>query len=340
MMAGELRCKVPVGLVPALHDAGVTPAAVLAAAGLPSGLLDIPGRQLSVADYFALWNGIRRASGDPSIGIVLATSVKPDLTEPLFLAVLSARDGAGAIEVVSAYKRILTPQTLVVRTDQRAQEVVVTYAWPETDLDPPRALVDAELAFIVEMLRRGTRNKRLAPRAVHLRAAALEPGAEHASFFGCPPRLRARHDALVFHAEDIARPFSTHNPQMLDALLPYLQANAPALRTSAIARVRSVIAERLRGQRPTLRLVSQELAMSNRALQRLLSEHDTSFRQILDEVRNQHAQGYLASTSFTDGEVGFLLGFENPNSFYRAFRAWNGKPPSAFRRRSRAGERA
>ena len=77
--------------------------------------------------------------------------------------------------------------------------------------------------------------------------------------------------------------------------------------------------------------------MSGRALQRLLSEHGTSFRQQLDDVRNQHALGYLSSTSFTDGEVGFLLGFEDPNSFYRAFRAWNGKSPSAFRRRSRAG---
>jgi AraC-like DNA-binding protein len=196
------------------------------------------------------------------------------------------------------------------------------------------------LAFIVEMCRRGTRDRHLRPRTVRMRVPALDPGSEHAAFFGCPLQVGARYDEIVFDAEDFARPFSTHNPQMLDALLPYVQAEAAHARGSAIGRVRSVIAERLRGQRPTLGRVSKDLAMSGRALQRLLSEHGTTFRQELDQVRNQHAQGYLASTSFTDGEVGFLLGFEDPSSFYRAFRAWNGKSPNAFRRQSRSADRA
>lgn len=332
-MAAESGCKVPVGLVPALHDAGLSHVEVLAAAGLPSGLLDVPGQRVSVADYFALWSAIRTTSGDPSIGIVIASSVKPDLTEPLFLAVLSASDVASAIEVVSAYKRILTPQSVEVRSDEAAGEVVVSYAWHDAEHEPPQVLVDAELAFIVEMCRRGTRNRDLSPRAVRVRATALEAGAEHARYFGCPLELHAEHDAIVFAAQDFAKRFSTHNPQMLDVLLPYLKAHTPAPPRSAVARVRSVIADRLRGQRPTLHVVGKELAMSGRALQRVLSEHGTSFRQLLDEVRNQHAQGYLSATSFSDGEVAFLLGFEDPNSFYRAFRAWNGKSPSEFRQR-------
>jgi len=332
-------CKVPTGLVPALHEAGVSLADVLAAAGLPSGLLDMPGQRVSVSDYFAFWNGIRAASGDPSIGLFLATSVKPDLTEPFFLAVLSASDGAAALQIVSAYKRILTPQVLEISSNDRAGEVVVTYDWPEADDDPPQVLIDAELAFIVEMCRRGTRNRHLAPRGVHLRRAALEAGADHAAFFACPLRLRARHDAIVFAAEDVATRFSTHNPQMLDVLLPYLKANTPASTRSAVSRVRSAIAERLRGRRPTLQAVSKQLAMSGRVVQRILSENGTSFRQLLDEVRNQHAQGYLAATAFTDSEVAFLLGFEDPNSFYRAFRAWNGKSPSEFRQRPKTARR-
>ena len=77
--------------------------------------------------------------------------------------------------------------------------------------------------------------------------------------------------------------------------------------------------------------------MSTRAMQRLLRDNGTSFRQLLDEVRNEHARGYLTSTSFSDGEVSFLLGFEDPNSFYRAFRAWNGMSPNEFRRTAHTG---
>jgi AraC-like DNA-binding protein len=53
---------------------------------------------------------------------------------------------------------------------------------------------------------------------------------------------------------------------------------------------------------------ARDLAMSTRAMQRLLRDQGTSFRQLLDEVRNEHARGYLSSTAFSDGEVSFLLG--------------------------------
>jgi hypothetical protein len=38
-------------------------------------------------------------------------------------------------------------------------------------------------------------------------------------------------------------------------------------------------------------------------MQRLLKDSGTSFRRLLDEVRNEHARGYLGSTTFSDGEV-------------------------------------
>ncbi|MFL5804347.1 MAG: helix-turn-helix domain-containing protein [Roseiflexaceae bacterium] len=45
----------------------------------------------------------------------------------------------------------------------------------------------------------------------------------------------------------------------------------------------------------------------------------------------------MSATSFSDNEFAFLLGFENPSSFYRAFRSWNDVPPGEFRRRPVAG---
>ena len=71
--------------------------------------------------------------------------------------------------------------------------------------------------------------------------------------------------------------------------------------------------------------------MSPRALQRALKDNGTPYRQLVDQVRNDQAHAYLRSTSFSDGEIAFLLGFEDPNSFYRAFRTWNGMSPRQFR---------
>jgi AraC-like DNA-binding protein len=328
-----LPCKIPVGLVAALSDAGVSHHQVLFNAQLAPTLLDQPGPRVSVADYYALWQAIGTVSRDPNIGIKLAQSVRAELTEPLFLAVLSAADIASALGVVCAYKRQLSPDNVTLVRDDAAREVRFVWRCPPTPA-LPQVLVDAELAFIVEVCRRCTGAGDFRPRALHLCATALDPRAEHAAFFGCPLYLGADDNVIVFAAPDLERPFVTSNPQMLKALLPYLDVSTPPVATSSVARVRLVIAERLRGQRPTARTVARELAMSTRAMQRLLQDEGTSFRQVLDEVRNDHARNYLTSTSFSDHEVSFLLGFADPNSFYRAFRSWNGMSPSDFRGRS------
>jgi AraC-like DNA-binding protein len=336
-MAAGAGCKIPVGLVAAMQEAGVSPAHVLATARLPSRLLDVPGRYVPPSEYFALWRAIREVSGNPNIGLVLATAVKPELTEPLFLAILSAVDLAHAIGVVSRFKRLLEPEDLIVVEDRTSKRLVATYDWPESEEIVPQALVDAEFAFLVAIGRRGTGDPDVSPCEISMSAQELEPGARHADFFRCTITLGASRNAVAFPIDDVQRPFATHNPQLLTALLPYLQANTPPSPTSTVARVRALIAERVRGQRPDADAVARELAMSTRALQRMLKDHGTSFRQLLDEVRNEHARGYLSSTAFSDGEVSFLLGFEDPNSFYRAFRCWNGMSPREFRQQTVAG---
>jgi AraC-like DNA-binding protein len=310
---------------------GVPVADVLALAGLPVRLLDVAGARLAPARYFALWRGIRAASGDPHIGIALARAVRADHTEPLFLAVFSSATVGDALRAIAAYKRILSPEDVVLSVDADRQEVMVRYVWPAGDGGPPPVLVDAELAFPVEAARRATRFAGFAPRRVELAAPDAECG--HEGYFGCPVRLGAPANALVFDVADLARPFLTHNPPMLRALDPYLRAHTPASSSPPLALVRSAIAGRLRGQRPTVQSVGRELTMSGRSLQRLLREHGTSFRELLDDVRTEHARGYLAGTAFNDSEVAFLLGFQDTNSFYRAFRSWTGMSPSQFRRR-------
>ncbi|GAA1847164.1 AraC family transcriptional regulator [Asanoa iriomotensis] len=322
------RCKPPVGLAAALAEQGVAVADVLALAGLPARLLDVPGARLTVPDYFALWQAVRDASGDPAIGIRLARSLRADHTEPLFLAVFSAATVGAALATVAAYKRILTPESLVLSTSDGL--VTLTWQWPEQR--PPPVLVDAELAFLVEASRRATRVPDLAPRRIELTAAAVGP--THHDYFRCPIRVGRPVTTIVFGATDAARPFLSHNPDLLRALLPYLEKRTPTRTDDALAHVRRAIADRLRGQRPTVDAVGRDLAMSGRALQRLLQDHGTTFRRVLDEVRNQHARSYLADTGFSDGEVAFLLGFADPTSFYRAFRVWNGVSPSEYRRRA------
>src|SRR5262245_37583124 len=148
------RCKVPVGLEPALRACGVSPGEVLGLVGLPQGLFTEPGAALPIHAYFGLWHAIRKVSDDPGIGISLARAVRADFTEPYFLAVFSCATLGAAVGVVARYKRILSPEDVDVAIDAANGEATVTYRWPADAGPPPQSLVDAELAFLTEVARR------------------------------------------------------------------------------------------------------------------------------------------------------------------------------------------
>lgn len=325
-------CKIPVGLALALREAGIPERAVLARAGLPPDLLSARALYVPARDYFALWQAIRDVSGEPDVGIRLATLVRPDVTEPLFLAILSAGNVREALNVISTFKRMLEPEEVRIVHDGAADQVEVLYHWPDGE-EPPAVLRDAELAFLIHVCRTGTGDSRFTPREVRLASEVIERAAGYRAFFQCDVRTGALHNGLVLAAADMERPFVTFNPQLSAALVPYLEASTPRQQPSTASRVRAVLAGRLRGQRPSIDAVGKVLAMSGRKLQRLLRDEGTAFRDLLDEVRNEHAKSYLQRSAFSDGEIAFLLGFENRNSFHRAFRAWNGVSPGEVRRR-------
>ena len=62
-----------------------------------------------------------------------------------------------------------------------------------------------------------------------------------------------------------------------------------------------------------------------------MEEEGTNYHQILQDTREGLARHYLEKTLLPSAEIAFLLGFEEINSFYRAFRAWTGTTPESVR---------
>jgi len=77
--------------------------------------------------------------------------------------------------------------------------------------------------------------------------------------------------------------------------------------------------------------VARKLAMSKRSLQRKIEVEGTSYQQILKETREALARHSLEKTTLPPAEISLLLGFDEPNSFYRAFRKWTGTTPDSVR---------
>jgi AraC-like DNA-binding protein len=71
--------------------------------------------------------------------------------------------------------------------------------------------------------------------------------------------------------------------------------------------------------------------MGTRTLQRRLTDAGVTFQQLVEETRRELVRHYLKQRTVELNEVAFLLGFEDANSFFRAFQAWEGTSPGEWR---------
>tara|TARA_R110002167_G_scaffold56340_1_gene159921 strand:- start:125 stop:1138 length:1014 start_codon:yes stop_codon:yes gene_type:complete len=77
--------------------------------------------------------------------------------------------------------------------------------------------------------------------------------------------------------------------------------------------------------------VAKALAMSPRSLRRKLESENTSYKNILDQERQQLAQQLLHGSNMKLDQLAFHLGYTDTASFSRAFRRWKGCSPGEFR---------
>ncbi len=172
-----------------------------------------------------------------------------------------------------------------------------------------------------------------------LRVELSRPAKHRALFeghFGCRVRFKADRNALVFRSGDLDHPFVTHNEELLNVIGTQLDSELKTRRTSDSVgnQVKQTLRQLLAGRRPTLQDVANELGMGSRTLQRRLADGGITFQLLVEETRRELARHYLSQRAVELNEAAFLLGFEDANSFFRAFQVWEGTSPGEWRARA------
>jgi AraC-like DNA-binding protein len=95
--------------------------------------------------------------------------------------------------------------------------------------------------------------------------------------------------------------------------------------------VKHTIKRSLAGKRPTLQHIARELGTSVRTLQRRLTVAGVTFQQLVEDTRRELARHYLKQSTVELNAAAYLLGYEDSNSFFRAFHLWEGTSPGEWR---------
>ncbi len=323
------RFRVPHLLPNRLEELGVSPLVVLRQAGLPMGMFNQEKIFVTTGELFALWRGIAEASPAPAIGLKLGDEERVERYNPIAITALYSRSFRDALKRLARYKQLTCPEEI--RIIERNGECAIRFKWLLAREPEPEALVDCCFACTVSIARHGA-GQSLNPKRVEFKRAAAHRQLFE-EYFQCPVKFDAGHNALIYNAADIDRPFLTHNPELLAMVAPQLEAElAYQLAQQTVPdQVKAALKRMLAGRRPAMQEVARELRLSPRTLQRRLTEEGLTFQRLLEDARRELARHYLLHSSLELNETAYLLGYEDPNSFFRAFQHWEGKTPGQWR---------
>lgn len=314
-----------------LKDLGVKPADVLRRAKLSEELLCSDKASLTTEEMFRFWESTEAELNDPLFPLRLAEAFSVETFSPPIFATICSENLLAAAKRLSKYKRLVGPMALHVT--ETPEQLALQMEWLDVSQNPPLTLVIAELIFLLQMARVATR-EHIVPLCVMTTTPPKEVDA-YKQFMGVTIEQGNTH-TIVYSMKDAKLPFLTANDTMWKIFEPVLQKRLAKLNASASTseKVKAVLLEALPSGSYSIDDISRKLALGKRTLQRRLTVEQTSFRNILDNTREELARFYLTTTSISSTEISFLLGFEEPNSFYRAFQTWTGQTPEQHRRSS------
>jgi AraC-like DNA-binding protein len=311
-----------------LTDVGLRPADVLRLANLPGDLFAREKAALTTDEYFSLWRGMEEVADDPTLPLRIGAAISVEAFDPPIFAAMCSPDLNTALGRISRYKRLVMPMALHVNVGRRA--TTLELEWLDAATEPPVSLISAELVFFVQLSRIATRTK-ICPQEV--RAPRLpQPKGEYTKYFGVAVR-KGPLPKLSFKPADAALPFLTANEKMWRFFEPELQKRLSELDQEATTsdRVRAALLELLPSGEASMESVAKKLGASTRTLQRRLKQEGQTFQVMLNKTREDLARHYLKTSRLSGAEISFLLGFEDPNSFFRAFHSWTGETPEQAR---------
>lgn len=323
------KIKIPDAFWEGLQRVGIPRADVIHHARLPVAVIR-DGAPVSTEQFFALWRILVDISHDTSIGLRLATRLEGSVMPPSFLVACHAKNFRDALQRMARFKRLCLPEEVRIDEQEERCDIVLSWAYAKDQTTPP-ALIDATFASIIELGRNGTATP-ITPISVEL-ARPESARATYEQYYGCRVRFGAEINRLSFHRADLNKPFVSYNSELLNILLPELDQRLEQQSHNATlaGQVWWVLRQRLTAGRPDIQSIAAELVMSERSLQRKLADAGLTFQGLLADTRHQIALEHLSNPTLSMMEVAYMLGYEDQNSFFRAFRTWENLTPLAWR---------
>lgn len=304
-----------------LNSMGMKTDEILRKAHLPEDLFCRKTPCLTAEEYYRFMKAIEALSENEQTPILLATAENIETFSPPIFAAFCSENAESCIKRLSQYKALVG--ALIYDVTENDSDISLEIKPYDENAEIPEILIGVEFVFLVNLIRKATKVN-IVPKSVTTKNTMTNKA--YGEFLHAEIAT-GNANIIVFDKTDAEIPFISRNDSMWDFFEPELARRLNMLETddSFAARVRSVLTELIPGGRCTADDAAEKLGTSKRTLQRRLKEENTNFQQQLNHTRELLAKYYIAHTEMNTEDIAFLLGYQDINSFLRAFTLWTGQ---------------
>jgi AraC-like DNA-binding protein len=312
-----------------LEHIGVDPAPIYKKAGINPEWLSNPQARINIACVEMLWQQAVEVIDDPAFGVKMVEYWHPSMTGALGYACLVSSTLRQVMGRVDRYIHTVTEGLNTKLEDTPAGLKLSFYVTDSIQEQPQQH--DLVIALLMHMCRFNYGDELVAS-DIHLAHPAPENKADYIEYFRTEVHFDADADSITIPRSEADRALVSANKQIAlmhdEMLMKYL---VEIKKGDIVNQVKSIILENLPDGQVTDKMVASELHLSERSMQRRLKEHQTTFRFLLDNVREMVAKQYIENPMNRMSDIAFLLGFSEQSAFSRAFKKWTGKSPVEYR---------
>jgi len=309
--------------------AGIPLPPLLKKANITRQQIDDPHARIRVRDQINLLNLVAAALEDDFLGFHLAQAAELR-TLGLFYYVLASSDVlVDAIKRAERYSSLINEGILPRCVDRRDLGITLHHVGVSRHLD--RHQIEFWMVALVKVCRQLT-GLRLLPNRVRMIHHRPE-NAEFSEFFGDNIEFSAAVDEIEFSERIKLSPVVSADPYLNEALIGYCEEalSHRKNRGSFQSSVENAIAPLLPHGKAQAGDIARHLGLSPRTFARRLSQEGLTFSDLLEGLRSDLANRYLADRDLAISQVAWLLGYREVSSFSHAFKRWTGKTPKEVR---------
>ncbi|HEY4037210.1 MAG TPA: AraC family transcriptional regulator [Burkholderiaceae bacterium] len=312
---------------------------ILGEAQIAPSDLDDPGARVPIGSYAALYNLAVEALQDEGFAL-FSIPVRVGSFEFLCRSVVSSQSLAAALDRACRFLHLVVPDlSITVCAGPGTSELRFAEVRPlQRERDDPRRV------FALEWILRWLHglacwlvNRDLTLDSVAFPYAEPPHAADYRLIYTARSSFRSRHLAASLNSNLLELPIRRDDEALASFLLgaPGKIVTLYRRDREMVRRVRDVVAKSLPAV-PSLGDVAQRLNLSARTVERRLLEEGSSLRAIKDALRRDMALSRLRTSDQSVAQIAASLGYADSSTFFRAFTAWTGSSPTAYRTRAQA----